>query len=114
LAEIALSPIFTADVQALLGDEKYAASCSGIWSVIPMRTTLLLAPAVYERFDGRRSDAASVVRTRMIYYQVVGQAQVRMILVYRKGIKDNLTPREKALLRKICAKWYRWTRNSMG
>jgi hypothetical protein len=28
-----------------------------------------------------------------------------MILIYRKGIKDNLTPKEKTVLRKINAEW---------
>ena len=42
---------------------------------------------------------------RVIYYHVVAQAQIRMILIYRKGIKDDLPPREKAVLRKINAEW---------
>ncbi len=41
----------------------------------------------------------------MIYYHVVAQAQIRMILIYRKGIKDDLTPKEKTVLRKINAEW---------
>jgi len=28
-----------------------------------------------------------------------------MILIYRKGMKDDLTPREKAVLRKTNAEW---------
>ena len=43
--------------------------------------------------------------TRVIYYPVVAQAQIRMILIYRKGIKDDLTPKEKMVLRKINAEW---------
>ena len=43
--------------------------------------------------------------TRVIYYHVVAQAQIRMILIYRKGIKDDLTPKEKTILRKINAEW---------
>jgi hypothetical protein len=43
--------------------------------------------------------------TRVIYYHVVAQAQIRMILIYRKGIKDDLTPKEKTVLRKIKAEW---------
>jgi hypothetical protein len=42
---------------------------------------------------------------RVICYYVVAQAQIRMILIYRKGTKDNLTPREKAVLRKMNAEW---------
>ena len=43
--------------------------------------------------------------TRVIYYHVVALAQIRMILIYRKGIKDDLTLREKTVLRKINAEW---------
>jgi hypothetical protein len=42
---------------------------------------------------------------RIIYYHVVAQAQIRMILIYRKGTKDNLTPKEKSVLRKMNAEW---------
>jgi hypothetical protein len=43
--------------------------------------------------------------TRVIYYHVVAHAQIRMILIYRKGIKDDLTLKEKTALRKINAEW---------
>lgn len=43
--------------------------------------------------------------TRVIYYHVVSQDQIRMILIYRKGIKDDLTPKEKGVLRKINVEW---------
>lgn len=45
--------------------------------------------------------------TRVIYYHVVAQAQIRMILIYTKGIKDDLTPREKVVLRKMNEDWQR-------
>jgi len=38
--------------------------------------------------------------TRVIYHHVVAQAQIRMILIYRKEIKDNLTPKEKTVLQR--------------
>jgi len=41
----------------------------------------------------------------VIYYHVVAHAQIRMILIYRKGIKDDLTLKEKTALRKINAQW---------
>ena len=42
---------------------------------------------------------------RVIYYHVVSQDQIRMILVYRKGANDDLTPKEKGVLRKFNAEW---------
>ena len=52
--------------------------------------------------DGRRGKRGG---TRVIYYHVVPLAQIRMILIYRKGIKDDLSPKEKAILRRINAEW---------
>jgi hypothetical protein len=42
---------------------------------------------------------------RVIYFYVVHEAQIRMILIYRKGIKDDLTPKEKKLLRELNEEW---------
>ena len=42
---------------------------------------------------------------RVIYFHVDELAQVRLLLIYRKGIKDDLTAREKAVLRDIKARW---------
>ena len=41
----------------------------------------------------------------MIYYHVVSHAQIRMVLIYRKGIKDDLTSKEKATLRNLNKDW---------
>jgi hypothetical protein len=35
----------------------------------------------------------------------VALTQIRLLLIYRKGIKDDLTPREKAVLRRINQGW---------
>jgi len=45
--------------------------------------------------------------TRVIYYHVVAESQIRMILIYRKGIKDDLTPKEKATLRTLNEAWHK-------
>ena len=98
------TPIFTAEVQALLSDEEYAA----------LQQHLVAQPTAGDVIPGtgglRKVRWTTMGRgkrggTRVIYYHVVAQAQIRMILIYRKGIKDNLTPREKTVLRKINAEW---------
>jgi hypothetical protein len=98
------TPIFTADVCALLSDEEYAA----------LQQHLVAQPnagAVVAGTGGLRKIRWSVAGkgkrggTRVIYYHVVAQAQIRMILLYRKGINDDLTPKEKTILRKINAEW---------
>jgi mRNA-degrading endonuclease RelE of RelBE toxin-antitoxin system len=96
------TPIFTADVQALLSDKEYAA----------IQRHLVSQPDAGDVIAGtgrkvRWTTAGRGKRggTRVIYYYVVAQAQIRMILIYRKGIKDDLTPKEKTVLRKINAEW---------
>jgi len=96
--------IFTADVKALLSDEDYAA----------LQLHLVDQPGVGDVIAGtgglRKVRWATAGRgkrggTRVIYYYVVAQAQIRMILIYRKGIKDDLSPKEKTILRKLNAEW---------
>ena len=38
---------------------------------------------------------------RVIYFHITAQAQVRLLLIYRKGVKDDLTAAEKKTLRKL-------------
>jgi hypothetical protein len=91
-------------VGALLRDEEYAT----------LQQHLVAMPnagAVIAGTGGLRKIRWSVAGkgkrggARVIYYHVVAQAQIRMILIYRKGIKDDLSPKEKTMLRKINAEW---------
>lgn len=41
----------------------------------------------------------------MIYYHVTADAQIRMLLIYKKGVQDDLTPKQKATLRKLNERW---------
>jgi hypothetical protein len=43
---------------------------------------------------------------RVIYFHVVANAEIRMIVIYRKGSKDDLTPKEKRILRKLNEEWH--------
>jgi hypothetical protein len=42
---------------------------------------------------------------RVIYFQRVTHDQIRLLVIYRKGIKDDLTPAEKKVLRKLNENW---------
>lgn len=100
------SPIFTADVKELLSDEEY----------VDLQAYLVRQPdagdLIQQTGGLRKVRWATKGRgkrggTRVIYYHVVAQSQIRMILIYRKGIKDDLTPKEKAILRKLNEEWQR-------
>ena len=98
------TPIFTADVRVLLSDEEYAR----------LQEHLVRQPETGDVIAGtgglrkiRWTSAGKGKRggSRVIYFHAVAQSQIRPLLIYRKGIKDDLTPKEKSVLRKINAEW---------
>jgi mRNA-degrading endonuclease RelE of RelBE toxin-antitoxin system len=42
---------------------------------------------------------------RVIYFYRVSADEIRLLLIYHKGIKDDLTPQEKAVLRALNERW---------
>jgi hypothetical protein len=42
---------------------------------------------------------------RVIYFHVAAQTQVQLLLIYRKGVKDDLTAAEKKTLRELNQDW---------
>ena len=94
------TPVFTRKVQELLSDEAYSA----------FQWYLALNPDagdVIRDTGGLRKVRWSVAGSgkrggvRVIYFHITAQAQVRLLLIYRKGVKDDLTAAEKKTLRKL-------------
>jgi hypothetical protein len=98
------TPIFTADVCTLLSDEEYAGLQQHLIAV-PNAGATIAGTGGLRKIRWTVAGKGKRGGTRVIYYHVVAQAQMRMILIYRKGIKDDLTPKEKTVLRKINAEW---------
>ena len=98
------TPIFTADVRALLSDDEYAALQQHLVTM-PNAGDVVAGTGGLRKIRWTIAGRGKRGGTRVIYYHVVVQAQIRMILIYRKGIKDDLTPKEKTVLRKINAEW---------
>jgi len=98
------TPIFTADVCALLSDEEYAALQQHLVAQ-PNAGPVIAGTGGLRKIRWAVAGKGKRGGIRVIYYHVVAQAQIRMILIYRKGIKDDLTPKEKTALRKINAEW---------
>lgn len=100
------TPIFTEDVTKLLTDERYG----------QLQTHLAENPKAGDVIQGtgglrkvRWSTLGQGKRggVRVIYYHITSVAQIRMILIYKKGIKDELTPKEKKILRQLNEEWER-------
>ncbi len=99
------SPIFTADVKELLSDEEYGELQAYLVNY-PNAGDLIAQTGGLRKVRWTTAGRGKRGGTRVIYYHVVSHAQIRMILIYRKGIKDDLSPKEKALLRKLNEAWH--------
>lgn len=42
---------------------------------------------------------------RVIYFHVVAASQIRLVMIYQKGVKDDLAKDEKKALRKVIERW---------
>jgi mRNA-degrading endonuclease RelE of RelBE toxin-antitoxin system len=98
------SAVFTKQVQELLSDESYAefqhylAQCPEAGDVI--RETGGLRKVRWS-VPGRGKSGG----VRVIYYHVSAQGQIRLLVIYRKGIKDDLNATERKTLRKLNENW---------
>jgi hypothetical protein len=98
------SAVFTRQVRELLTDEEYAG----------LQWHLALHPKagqVIQDTGGLRkvrwASGAGGKRggVRVIYFHAMSEEQVRLLLIYRKGVKDDLSAAEKKVLRKLNEQW---------
>ena len=96
--------IFTEDVRRLLSDEEYS---SLQWHLVahPDAGDLIVGTGGLRKIRWKSAGRGKRGGTRVIYFHVSAHFEIRMLLIYRKGIKDNLTPAEKKILRGINAEW---------
>lgn len=98
------TPVFTKQVVELLSDEEYAAfqrvlvRDPSAGDVI-RNTGGLRKIRVAAGGRGKRGGA------RVIYFHVSARGEIRLLLIYAKGVKDNLTPAETAVLRALNRDW---------
>lgn len=96
--------VFTRQVLELLTDEAYASfqkelAAKPLAGNVIEGTGGLRKVRVAAQGRGKRGGA------RVIYYYVSGAAQIRLLLIYRKGRKDDLSVAEKRTLRELNERW---------
>ena len=99
------SPAFTEDVAKLLTDESYAGLQLHL-AQYPFTGDLIKGTGGLRKVRWASGGKGKSGGVRVIYFYVVRDAQIRMILIYKKGIKDDLTPKEKKLLRELNEEWH--------
>jgi len=96
--------VFTEDVTSLLDDDEYAAF-QGFLADHPDAGDLITATGGLRKIRWATAGRGKRAGVRVIYFHRASADEIRLLLIYRKGIKDDLTPREKAVLRSINEGW---------
>lgn len=98
------TPVFTSEVKALLTDEEYGALQSFL-SAYPRSGSVIPDTGGLRKLRWAGGGKGKRGGVRIIYYHVPTESQIWMLMVYRNGIKDDLTSGEKRLLRLMIKKW---------
>lgn len=98
------SAVFTRQVRELLPDEAYAQLQEHL-VLNPQSGDLIQGTGGLRKVRWTIPGAGKRGGVRVIYFHVSAQSQCRMLLIYRKGVKDDLTASEKKVLRKLNENW---------
>ena len=96
--------IFTEDVKTLLDDDEYH-KLQVFLATQPDYGDLIQHTGGLRKLrwlSGGRGKRGGV---RVIYFHRTHEFEIRLLLIYRKGIKDDLSAREKAILKKMIERW---------
>jgi mRNA-degrading endonuclease RelE of RelBE toxin-antitoxin system len=100
------SPVFTEELKGLLADDEYAALQEHL-SLRPEAGDLIRDSGGLRKVRWKTQGRGKRGGVRVIYYYVVANEQIRMLMIYCKGLKDDLSPKERAVLRSINEHWQR-------
>ena len=94
--------IFTEDVKTLLDDDEYHKlqvflATQPDYGDLIQNTGGLRKIRWLSGGRGKRGGVRVIYRTH--------EFEIRLLLIYRKGIKDDLSAREKAILKKMIERW---------
>jgi len=99
------TPVFTAEVKALLPDESYAQLQRELIAR-PTAGDLIPGTGGLRKIRWKLPGQGKRGGARVIYYWFSLQSRILLLAIYGKGTKDDLTAAEKRLLRKIVEESY--------
>lgn len=98
------TPIFTEDVKELLTDDEYAMFQKEL-AVNPKKGDVIQGTGGLRKVRWSAQGKGKRGGVRVIYYHLQADAQIRLILIYKKGIQDDLTETQKQQLKKLNEGW---------
>ena len=98
------TPIFTEDVIVLLPDDDYA-EFQEYLANNPTAGDIIQQTGGLRKIRWTANGKGKSGGVRVIYYHVTADAQIRLLLIYRKGIQDDLTEQQKKVLRTLNERW---------
>ncbi|GFM82058.1 hypothetical protein PSCICN_27500 [Pseudomonas cichorii] len=98
------TPIFTSDLKEHLNDEEYRALQQHL-AQHPDTGALIEDTGGLRKIRWGAHGKGKSGGVRVIYYHLISASQIRLILIYRKGIMDTLTDKQKAQLRALNKGW---------
>ncbi len=98
------SPVFTRQVKELLTDEEYG-QFQQCLTAHPQMGDVIQGTGGLRKVRWAAGSGGKRGGVRVIYFHVSSFGQVRLLLMYRKGVKDDLTAAEKKALRKLNETW---------
>ena len=95
------SHIFEKQVNALLSDDEFALFQGFLFSNPKAGAVIQRTTQSSLGVQGKGKSGG----VRVIYFYVTAAAQIRLIAIYKKGIKDDLNAAEKKVLKKLNENW---------
>lgn len=96
--------IFTEDVKALLSDDEYAEFQSYL-AENPLIGDVIQQTGGLRKVRWSAKGKGKRGGVRVIYYYVLPDSQIRLLLIYQKGKQDDLAPEQKKILKQLNERW---------
>lgn len=96
--------IFTEDVKTLLDDDEYH-QFQIFLATQPEYGDVIQNTGGLRKIRWLAGGKGKRGGVRVIYFYRTCEFEIRLLLIYRKGIKDDLSAGEKAILKKMIERW---------
>lgn len=98
------TPIFTEDVLTLLSDKEYR-EFQLYLAENPTAGDVIKETGGLRKVRWASGGKGKRGGVRVIYYHKVSESQIRLLVIYKKGIKDDLSADERRALRALNERW---------